>query len=282
MSLSDAMAIIPGRRRWLRRGAGVVRALPVEARLFPEHSFLRIAHRGAAALEPENSLRGIETALRFGIEMVEVDVRPCADGTLVLSHDDDLRRVTGYRGRVGDSTLATLKQLDIGKGERIPTLEEALDLMRGRVLVNLDLKRDSNGPDLLRVVDRAGRREETMLSGGGRRGFAAFRTLAPSMRSACSVDATWRGLPGRLLGRYLPAGARGQAGWIVRATRAAGAYGPTLDWRLAAPGVVDLVHRAGMPVLTWTVDDLLTLKALRAAGVDGVTSNRPDVLAQLQ
>jgi glycerophosphoryl diester phosphodiesterase len=282
MSLSDAIAHVPGRRGWLRMGAGAVRALPANVRLFSEHPFLRISHRGAAALEPENSLRGIDAALRYGVEMVEVDVRPCAEGILVLCHDDDLRRMTGYGGRVGTTTLATLKKLDIGKGERIPTLEEALDLMRGRVLVNLDLKRDSAVPRLLRAIDRAGRREETMLSGNRRRGFAAFAALTPAIRSACSFDATWGGLPGRLLGRYATAGARGQAGWIVRATRASGAHGSTLDWRLAAPAVVDRLHRASLPVLTWTVDDLPTLRALRAAGVDGVTSNRPDLLAQLE
>ncbi len=281
MDFSDVTAYIPGWRGWLRRHAGAVRELPVGARLFPAHPFLRIAHRGAAALEPENSLRGIEAALRYGVEMVEVDVRPCADGTLVLSHDDDLQRMTRHRGSVGASTLAALKTLDIGKGERIPTLEEALDLMHGRVLVNLDLKRDSAGPRLLSAIDRAGSREETMLSGGARRAFAAFRELAPSIHSACSLDATWSDLPCRVLGRYTPAGARGQAGWILRATRAANADSATLDWHLAAPAVVDLLHRADLPVLTWTVDDLPTLKALRLAGVDGVTSNRPDLLAQL-
>ena len=124
MSLSDAIAHMSPRRGWLYRGAGDVRALDVGARLFPDHPFLRIAHRGAAALEPENSLRGIEAALRYGVEMVEVDVRPCAGGTLVLSHDDNLERITGYEGTVSTTVLATLQRLDIGKGERMPTLEE--------------------------------------------------------------------------------------------------------------------------------------------------------------
>jgi glycerophosphoryl diester phosphodiesterase len=281
MHFSDVFANVPGRRTWLRRNSGARCVLPAQARLFPDHAFLRIAHRGAAGLEPENSLRGIEAATRTGVEMVEVDVRPCADGTLVLSHDDALKGMTGYRGRVSTSTLAELKALDIGKGERIPTLEEALALLRGRALVNLDLKRDNMESQLLRAIDRAGSREETMLSGGARQTFAAFHALVPSIPSAWSFDASWHELPGRLLGRYTLAGARGQAGGIASGTRAAGADSATLDWRLAAPAVVDLLHRAGLPVLTWTVDDLPTLEALRAAGVDGVTSNRPDLLERL-
>jgi len=75
------------------------------------------------------------------MEMIEVAVRPCADGTLVLSHDDDLQRLTGRKMRVSTSALAELRTVTVGKGERIPTLEEGLALLRGRVLVNLDQKR---------------------------------------------------------------------------------------------------------------------------------------------
>src|SRR5690348_10163135 len=100
-----AHAIRPG-QEWLNgQIIGPGAADHVEARPGPGWPpFLRIAHRGAPTLEPENTLRGIEAALRFGVEMVEIHVRPCADGTLVVIHDDDLRRVTGREGRVSTST----------------------------------------------------------------------------------------------------------------------------------------------------------------------------------
>lgn len=92
-------------RSWVNRQ--IVGPSPGDAaavRLDPSWpSFLRIGHRGAGALEPENTLRSIEAALRCDVEMVEIDVRPCADGTLVLMHDDDLRRMTGREGRVSTS-----------------------------------------------------------------------------------------------------------------------------------------------------------------------------------
>ena len=138
-------------------------------------AFLRIGHRGAGALEPENTLRSIEAALRYGVEMVEIDIRPAADGTLVLMHDDDLRRTTGREGRVSTSTWAALKSLTVGASERIPTLEEALAVLRGRALVNLDQKRGIVPLSLLQVIDRAGRREETLLTGWGRETFPLFR-----------------------------------------------------------------------------------------------------------
>jgi glycerophosphoryl diester phosphodiesterase len=214
--------------------------------------------------------------------MVEVDVRPCADGTLVVIHDDDLMRLTGRPGRVSTSSLAELKTRDLGEGERIPTLEEALALLRGRALVNLDQKRDGLAPRLLEAIDRAGSREETMLSGCAATTFRAFREIAPSIRLARSVGSSWRHAYRYALARYTAAGARGQAGRMLGAARNTAADCVTLDWRIAAAGVVQRLHRAGMPVLTWTVDDLPTMQALKRAGVDGVTSNRPDLLAQLR
>jgi glycerophosphoryl diester phosphodiesterase len=243
--------------------------------------FLRIAHRGAAGLEPENTMRGIEAALRYPVEMIEIDVRPCADGTLVVVHDDDLRRVAGQPGLVSASTVAELKRYDVGKGEKIPTLDDVLSFLRGRVLVNIDQKADNLAPQLLRSIDRVGKRDETMLSGAALGTFKAMREMAPSIGIALSLDASWGAAAKYWLARHTSAGARGQAGWIQASARRAGVDDVTLDYHLASPGVVKRLHQAGMTVLTWTVDDPATMRALKRAGVDGITSNRPDLLAEL-
>jgi glycerophosphoryl diester phosphodiesterase len=244
----------------------------------PSRPFLRIAHRGAAGLAPENTLGGIEKALSYSVDMVEIDVRPCADGTLVVFHDDELKRVTGRPGRVSTSTLADLRAIDLGGGERIPTLEETLALLRGRAQVNLDQKRDNLASELLDAIDRAGAREETMLSGNARRTFHAFRELAPSVSIAVSIDAPWLTY---LVAHVSPSGARAEADRMIAKAQAAAADQVTLAYRLASPRVVKRLHQAGLPVLTWTVDSLRAMRALRRAGVDGITSNRPDLLATL-
>ena len=250
----------------------------------PSHGdwpFLRIAHRGAAGLAPENTLRAIELALRYGVEMVEIDVRPCADGTLMVVHDDDTRRISGARGSVGTSTVEQLKSLDLGGGERMPTLPEALDLLRGRALVNLDQKRDNLAAELLRCIDRSGSRDETMLSGHALTTFRAFHVLAPEIPYALSISAPLSTLPLRTLARISPAAAHGLAGRLIRAARQVETQVLTLEWTLARRAVVDRCKRAGLHVLTWTVDDPGAIRALRMAGVDGITSNRPDLLQGL-
>ncbi|MCL7455038.1 MAG: hypothetical protein M8467_18535, partial [Anaerolineae bacterium] len=91
-----------------------------------------IAHRGASAYEPENTLRAFERAIQMGATMLELDVHLSRDGYPVVLHDPDLSRTTGGTGQVSEWNLAELRRLDAGQGERVPTLAEVVDLARGR------------------------------------------------------------------------------------------------------------------------------------------------------
>lgn len=99
-----------------------------------------IGHRGARGLAPENTLAGIETALRLGVDGVEFDVQRHPDGGLFLLHDLTLERTTDGQGLAAAQPFETLRRLDAGHGERVPTLHEALDLIDRRGLVNIELK----------------------------------------------------------------------------------------------------------------------------------------------
>ena len=99
-----------------------------------------IAHRGDPKNYPENTLSAFESALQFGYSFVELDVQLSKDGVPVVIHDYTVDRVTDHKGKVKDYTLAELKQMKIGKDETIPTLEEAMLLMRGKTEVMLELK----------------------------------------------------------------------------------------------------------------------------------------------
>jgi glycerophosphoryl diester phosphodiesterase len=89
---------------------------------------LIVAHRGASAYEPENTIRSFDNAFQLGADFVELDVRLSKDGSLVVIHDEAVDRTTNGSGLVRDLTLSELKLLDAGKGEKIPTLEEVLEL----------------------------------------------------------------------------------------------------------------------------------------------------------
>jgi glycerophosphoryl diester phosphodiesterase len=109
-----------------------------------------IAHRACWREAPENSLPAIDACIRMGVDMVEIDVHVTADGKLIIMHDDTVDRTTNGSGLISDLTLAQIKELSLKEGlggpdaalteHKVPTLEEALAVIRGNVLVNLDAK----------------------------------------------------------------------------------------------------------------------------------------------
>ena len=99
-----------------------------------------IAHRGASAYEPENTLRAFERAIEMGATMLELDVHLSRDGHPMVIHDADLSRTTSGTGKVADLSLAQIKRFDAGLGERVPALDEVIELARDRVKIYIELK----------------------------------------------------------------------------------------------------------------------------------------------
>jgi glycerophosphoryl diester phosphodiesterase len=134
--------------------AGVAIALAVSAveSLNVDRPILITAHRGSSRSAPENTLAAIRQAIDDGADFAEIDVQATRDGTIVLLHDGDFARLAGDPRKVWDLTLNEVRSLDVGSrfsasfaGERVPTLQEAIDLARGRIRLNIELK--YNRPD---------------------------------------------------------------------------------------------------------------------------------------
>jgi len=101
---------------------------------------VNVGHRGAAGHEPENTLRGFRRAMELGADMVELDVQICSSGEMVVIHDDTVDRTTNGTGAVDELTFEELRRLDAGGGERIPTLDEVIDVADREIGVNVELK----------------------------------------------------------------------------------------------------------------------------------------------
>ena len=248
--------------------------------------FLRIAHRGAPAQARENSLDGFVLAMALGADMVETDLRLSLDGAIVLAHDDRLV-LPGERGRprpvvsIARTPLAVLRRL----ADDVPILDEALALRHhgAPLAFNLDLKVSRLADGLVRSLRRADRHGGIVLTGNAPRTFASVRSAEPWVQAALTRSARYRNAPARrstfsvLIARGPQLGPR-----LVHAARAAGVTALTLEQTLATPETVHACHQAGLRVLVWTVDDPVRMHALRAAGVDGITTNRIDLLVTLQ
>ncbi|MCA1553294.1 MAG: glycerophosphodiester phosphodiesterase, partial [Chloroflexi bacterium] len=101
--------------------------------------YLNIAHRGASAHAPENTLLAFQRAIELGADLSELDLHLSKDGALIVMHDHTVERTTNGHGAIANLTLAELKQLDAGDGERVSTLPEVIDLVRGRSGLYLEL-----------------------------------------------------------------------------------------------------------------------------------------------
>jgi glycerophosphoryl diester phosphodiesterase len=117
-----------------------------------KYPVLAIAHRGFSGAAPENTLAAFKRAMEVGSDMIELDVHLSKDGQVVVIHDDTLKRTTSGMGKVADFSLQELKRLDAGKwfgsrffGEKIPTLNEVLELTRGKIPIHIELKEGDLG-----------------------------------------------------------------------------------------------------------------------------------------
>lgn len=224
------------------------------------------AHRGASTQAPENTLSAIRLAMAQGVDACEVDVQATADGVLVLLHDRSLLRVAGDPRPIWGLTYAEVQRLDVGSwfsprfaGEPIPRLEQVLELARGRIALNLELK--FTGPDQ-RLAERA-----------------ADLVRAAGMVDSCLL--TSESLPG-----LRPAQALGlPIGWVVESDLGDPA---TLDLnalslhaRLATPALVGACRRAGVETHVWTVNQGAEMRRLMELGVTAIITDVPVLLRRV-
>jgi glycerophosphoryl diester phosphodiesterase len=245
---------------------------------------LRIGHRGAAALGPENTLAAFRRAIEVGVDFVEFDVLDLADGTLVLAHSDDLLEVSHgvAAGRVRPLRLEELREV----APELPTLEQALEFFASvEVGLHADVKSVRHGREIAAALRRHGlveravassfwtpalrdlRAEEPRLPVGitypeDRRGLARRQLLAPLVPSAVAVLS-------RVLPRRLPR-------WL----RSTGATVAMLHYAVLSRAAVARCHDSGAAVWAWTVNEPERLGRIVDLDVDGVISDDPRLFLQ--
>jgi len=243
-----------------------------------------VAHRGGSKLAPENTVMAFERAVRdWGADMLEMDVHLSADGEVVVIHDETLDRTTDGVGRVDQTTMSEIRSLDAGsrfvdadgaspfrgRGVTVPTLDEVLDAFPG-VRLNVEVKAEAAAGPLVSVIARHSAEDRVLVAAEWERNRRGARGYpGPWGASRHHVFGFW-------LAQWLPGG---------------GPYTPGADvfqlpewWRgrrLVTPRFVREAHRRNIPVQVWTVDDPDDMRRLLSWGVDGIQTDRPDLLADV-
>jgi glycerophosphoryl diester phosphodiesterase len=235
---------------------------------------LVLAHRGASAYAPENTLAAFNLAFDLGADGIELDVTLTQDGVVVVIHDDTVDRTTNGHGAIKAMTLAEVKQLDASfkfekqRGERIPTLAEALSAVK-RGIVNIELKSTTLKTDgieaaTLAVIAETRAADRVIISSFNP--FALYRMAQLNPR-----------LPrGLLYSANLPLYLR--RAWLRPLARPTALHP---DYSMVTREYVTWAHAKGYKVNTWTVDDPDEMKRLVELGVDAIITNKPDVLRQI-
>ncbi|KOU00166.1 glycerophosphodiester phosphodiesterase [Streptomyces sp. WAC 06783] len=218
-------------------------------------SFLTIGHRGMMGVEPENTLRSFVRAEREGLDVIELDLHLSKDGALVVMHDADVDRTTDGTGPVADRTLAELRDLDAGYGERVPVFEEIVDAVRAPLQAEIkDVAAARALVDVLRARDLTARVEVISFHDAA---LATVGELLPGVRTALVAEHYGTDVVDRAL--------------------AVGASALSLDIRRLTLELVERAHAAGLRVLGWTVNTHDELRLSRGLGLDGVITDFPEI-----
>jgi len=239
--------------------------------LYP-HSPVVIAHRGASAAAPENTLASFNLAVSLGADAVELDVKLSKDGLPVIMHDATVDRTTTGSGKVCDLTLAELKAFDAGRwkdekysGEPIPTLEEVFASVGSRLWINVELTNystpgDELVPHVVALIQKMNLQKGVLLSSFDPRNLRRARQLDPSLPLAQLTSAD--------MAIYL------REAW----------FAPFAPHEARHPDVVQLkqkgvawYHQHGYKVNVWTNNDPDDMRAFVKQGVDGLITDVPDV-----
>jgi glycerophosphoryl diester phosphodiesterase len=218
---------------------------------------LRIGHRGARAYEPENTLRSYKKALELGADAVELDVRSTRDGETVVIHDADVDKTTNGKGLVNQLTLKEIKQLNAGKNEKIPTLQEALDFLDKKARVLIELKETGLEEKVLKAIEERGLEKNVIIVSFLEDALKKVRELNDKVET---------GLIYTKHKNPIKAASDLNASYLLPLYR----FTHTAD--------VQKAHQSGLKVIVWTINKPEEVAEYVKKGVDGITSDKPDIL----
>ena len=221
------------------------------------YCMLRIGHRGARAYAPENTLTSFKKAIEIGVDAVELDVRRTKDNQIVVIHDADIKRTTNGEGLVSELTLAQIKSFSADGGEKIPTLQEALDFLDKKVKVLVELKEAGIEEQVLSIVQMKGLEKNVVVISFLEEALRKLRELNNSIET---------GLVYAKHSNPVKSALELKANYLVAL------------YRFTHTVTVQKAHENGLKIIVWTINNPEEAKEYAKKGVDGIASDKPDIL----
>ena len=234
-----------------------------------------IAHRGCSGRAPENTLAAIRQAIDVGADMVEIDVTMTADGHVILLHDETLDRTTDGVGAPTDMTLDEIRRLDAGSwfgpeyaGERIPTLAEAFETVKGRVLMNVEIKTEAVAhgvvPKVAAAINEHEMIDQVVVSSFSPEALRLMKITDPAIVTAS------------LFNKELHTGRD-----PLEIIQEVGSRGFNIAAKRVTEAMVERCRNHGFPVAVYTVNEPAELRRLKDMGVNAVFTDHPDLMIEV-
>ncbi len=218
---------------------------------------LKVGHRGAKAYEPENTLRSFKRAIELGVDAVELDVRETKDNEIVVIHNSDVNKTTDGNGQVNQLTLEQIKSLVTDKGEQIPTLEEVLEFVGTQVKILIELKETGIEERVLGLIREHGLTDNVVIISFHEEVLRKVRTLNNEVAT------------GLIYVRHknpLKSALQLKANYVLPL------------YRFIHSANIQKAHEMGLKVIVWTINKEEEVAEYKEKGVDGIASDRPDIL----
>ena len=248
----------------------------VTTRAYLERTPVALAHRGGSLYAPnlglENTMTAFGNAVALGYTHLETDVHVTRDGRLVAFHDTVLDRVSNAHGRIRDLPWSDVAHAEVGDGGRIPLLSELLDAWPD-VNLNIDLKAPGTAEPLWRLIEERGLHDQVCVGSFSQRNISQFRRLSQGTVATAAAQV------GTALARFGPRALTA----VLRTPADVFQVPPSISLRdrpvqVVTERLVETAHRYGKQVHVWTIDDADEMRRLLDLGVDGLVSDRIDVL----
>ncbi len=230
-----------------------------------KEKLLIIAHRGASRVAPENTLKAFQIAIELHTDILELDVHQSKDGEIVIMHDGNTFRTTGYFGSISKLTLQELKKLDCGEGERIPTLVELIKIARGKVNLDCEIKVRGIAEKILHILKEENMIENTIISSFKHDILLRFQKLDSQIKLA-SLEPTRT--------EWIKSGISIKK--LLRTAIEHKFFAINPYYKLVNSKFVEKAHKNKIKIFPWTVNRSSSIRKLINLGVDGIITNEID------
>ena len=234
------------------------------------NSIIRVAHRGASAQYPENTLLAFRKAIQQGVDMLEIDIHHTADDKLVVIHDPTLERTTNGHGDICDHSLEEIRQLDAGQGERIPILNEVIQLAReAQIRLCVEIKGRTEAEELaiaesvIRALETSDFLSQAIVTSFSPQALLRVKAIQPKVSTMLDPSPQ----DGSLTPRQ-----------ICEQALRAGVNCVSYDFRFLTPAIVRECQLTGLTLWPWDPDEPDDIKQVINLDVHGIMTNRPDIL----